>query len=72
MSELAEKADEDVRALLVELTAKPNPPGSIEQKVADFYSSYLDTDSINKLGLAPFQPTSPRSLRSGPTSRWRP
>ena len=55
MSELAEKADEDVRALLVELTAKPNPPGSIEQKVADFYSSYLDTDTINKLGLAPFQ-----------------
>ena len=55
MSELAEKADEDVRALLVALTAKPNPPGSIEQKVADFYSSYLDTDSINKLGLAPFQ-----------------
>ncbi len=55
MSELGEKADESVNALLVELTAKPNPPGSVEQKIADFYSSYLDTGTINKLGLAPFQ-----------------
>ncbi len=52
---MGRRRTKDVKALLVELTAKPNPPGSVEQKIADFYSSYLDTATINKLGLAPFQ-----------------
>jgi putative endopeptidase len=53
---LRAKADEDVQALVNEVSSKPQAPGSIEQKVADFYSSYMDTARIEALGLAPFKP----------------
>jgi len=43
-----------VHAILEEL--KPGAPaGSPEQKVHDFYRSYLDVDAIEKAGLAPAQ-----------------
>src|SRR5262249_30618120 len=50
---LRAKAEEDVRVLIEELAAKKNAPGSIEQKIADFYNSYMDTAAIEKRGLAP-------------------
>ncbi|MDZ4870260.1 MAG: M13 family metallopeptidase [Alphaproteobacteria bacterium] len=52
---LAAKSEEDVKNLVNEVSAKKQAPGSAEQKVADFYSSYLDTKKIDALGLAPFQ-----------------
>jgi putative endopeptidase len=53
---LGAKAEEDVRQLVTDVSGKPQAPGSIEQKVADFYSSYMDTARIESLGLAPFKP----------------
>lgn len=35
--------------------AKP-PPGSIERKIADFYTAWMDTAAIEKHGLKPLQP----------------
>ena len=52
---LAAKSEEDVKNLVTEVAGKRNAPGSVEQKVADFYNSYLDTKTIDALGLKPFQ-----------------
>ena len=52
---LAAKSEEDVKNLVEEIAHKKNPAGSIEQKVADYYNSYLDTAKIDALGMAPFE-----------------
>ena len=50
---VAEKA---VREIIGDSTKAKGAPGTIEQKVADAYSSYLDVPTIDRLGLAPAQP----------------
>ena len=52
---LAAKSEEDVKNLVEEIAHKNNPAGSVEQKVADYYNSYLDTAKIDALGMAPFE-----------------
>lgn len=52
---LAIKAEEDVRRIVERVQAAQPAKGTNEQKVADTYASYLDTERINTLGLAPFQ-----------------
>ncbi len=55
--DLRDKADSDVKAIIEELAATPNlQPGSDEQKVADLYRSYMDTDKLNSLGISPLHP----------------
>jgi putative endopeptidase len=53
--ELADSAELKVRSI-----AESLPPGaaegSTEQKVGDFYRSYLDTDAIERAGLTPAEP----------------
>jgi putative endopeptidase len=53
--QLAAKAEADVRAIIDELAAKTSAPGSIEQKIGDFYRSYMDTAAIDAAGMAPLQ-----------------
>jgi putative endopeptidase len=54
--QLRDRADADVRALVEELAARTDAPaGSPEQKIGDFYRAYLDTDAIERAGLAPLQ-----------------
>lgn len=54
---LAEKTQKNVRDILVEAANdKQAKPGSIEQKVGDFYFSGMDTTSINALGIQPLKP----------------
>jgi len=50
---LRANAERDVKAIVDELSKRPNKQGSIEQKVADFYASYLDTTAIERAGLGP-------------------
>ncbi len=52
---LGAKSEEDVKNLVEDVARRSNKPGSIEQKVADYYSSYLDTAKIDQLGLKPFE-----------------
>ena len=54
--QLAAKAEADVRAIIDELAVKKSAPGSIEQKIGDYYRSYMDTAAIDAAGLAPIQP----------------
>jgi len=50
---LHEQAQERVRGLLMELAAANPEPGSVEQKVGDYYDSFLDVATINSRGLSP-------------------
>jgi putative endopeptidase len=55
--ELVERAEEQVRAIIDELVAAD--PGSLDAdsaKIAQLYKSFMDTEQIEKLGLAPVQP----------------
>jgi len=54
---LRAKSEEDAKALIEELAAKKGAPGTVEQKIGDFYASFLDVDAIEKKGLAPAKPT---------------
>ena len=54
--DLRDKADEDVKAIIEELAATNNlKMGSDEQKVADLFRSYMDSEKRNADGIAPIQ-----------------
>jgi putative endopeptidase len=45
-----------LRAILDSVSSTNNAPGSLEQKVGDFYASGMDTAAINKRGYEPIKP----------------
>lgn len=45
-----------LQGILDSVAAANNPPGSIEQKVGDFYASGMDTAAIDKRGYEPIKP----------------
>lgn len=49
---LVERSEERVRNIIENAAAGNAPKGSIEQKIGDFYASYLDVETINNNGLA--------------------
>jgi endothelin-converting enzyme/putative endopeptidase len=52
--DLRDKAREDVRAIIEDLSASEGlEAGTDEQKVADLYNSYMDTDRLEELGMSP-------------------
>ncbi|HVZ98902.1 MAG TPA: M13 family metallopeptidase [Caulobacterales bacterium] len=51
--QLADKSDREVKAIIEEVAATGGAPGTNQQKIADFYKSFLDVDAINAKGLAP-------------------
>jgi len=56
LMDLRDKAREDVRTIIEEASSRSDlEPGSDEQKVADFYRSFMNTERIEQLGLAPLQ-----------------
>ena len=52
---LREDSDANVRAIIENLAAGAHPPGSVEQKIGDYFAAYTDTASIEAAGLAPAQ-----------------
>src|SRR5262245_18574412 len=50
---LGAKSEADVKDVIEQVAAQPQRPGSIEQKVADYYRSYMDTKAIDAAGLKP-------------------
>lgn len=55
-TELAIEAEEQVQEIILELAALDAANGTIEQKVGDLYGSWMDTSTIDQLGLTPIQP----------------
>src|SRR5262249_6723478 len=62
---LRAKAGADVKAIVDDLVRRPHARGSAEQKIADFYTAYLDTAAIEKAGLAPIQAELAQIARAG-------
>jgi len=52
---LREKADRDARTIIEEVALAGGAPGSNQQKIADFYNSFLNQEAINAAGIAPLQ-----------------
>jgi len=53
---LDDLSNERVKAIIEGLAAKPQAPGSINAKIGDFYSSYMDTAAIDAAGMRPLWP----------------
>ena len=53
---LMEQADSDVRDMIEELVAAKPAAGTIEQKIADLYTSALDEAAVEARGIAPLKP----------------
>ncbi len=54
--DLRESAREDVLAIIQNLAADPDlEPGTDEQKVADLYNSFMDTERLEELGMSPLE-----------------
>ena len=49
-------SDRDVRKIVDELATSNPAPGTLERRIGDSYSAYLDTAAINAAGLTPAKP----------------
>ena len=52
---LRDRSDERVRQIIDDLLSSEPSAGSLEQKIADYYSSYMDVDRLNELGVEPLR-----------------
>ncbi|MFT7685701.1 MAG: putative endopeptidase [Candidatus Azotimanducaceae bacterium] len=50
-----ERAQERVKEIIEELGARSGAKGTAEQKVGDYYASWMDTETLNKLGISPLK-----------------
>ncbi|GAA0788347.1 MULTISPECIES: M13 family metallopeptidase [Pseudomonadati] len=56
--DLRENARDDVKAIIEDVSASDSlTQGTDEQKVADLYRSFMDVETLNKLGVTPLQAT---------------
>jgi putative endopeptidase len=53
---LEENTWRNLKAILEEVSAKPHPAGSIQQKVGDYFTTAMDTTAIDAAGLEPLRP----------------
>jgi putative endopeptidase len=53
---LREKADQDARVIIEEVASAGGASGTNQQKIADYYNSFLNQEAIDAAGLAPIQP----------------
>ncbi|ABV88555.1 M13 family metallopeptidase [Shewanella pealeana] len=53
---LAERSEKQVKEIIDDIASRSDLNAE-EQLIADFYQSYMDTDTINKLGITPIQST---------------
>lgn len=53
---LAERSEKQVKEIIDDVTSRTDLNAD-EKMVADFYNSYMDTETINKLGITPIQST---------------
>ncbi len=53
---LSDRSDDRVRTIISDLSSMEPAQGSIEQKISDYYLSYMGTDTLNGLGISPLLP----------------
>ncbi|MBO1273275.1 peptidase M13 [Shewanella sp. 4t3-1-2LB] len=55
--DLREKSRDDIKAIIEEVAAQKDlKAGTDEQKVADLYRAFMDTTTLNQLGIDPLKP----------------
>ena len=54
--QLRAKSETDVKAIIDDLATKTHAVGSIEQKIGDFWKSFMDTDAMNSKGVSAIKP----------------
>jgi len=52
-SVLADQSEARVKSIIEDLAQQDNKVGSVEQKIGDLFSAFMDTDTIEKKGLTP-------------------
>ncbi|WP_166969510.1 M13 family metallopeptidase [Brevibacterium atlanticum] len=57
MRELFDTAETKVRDIITSVSDTPQEPGTEGQKVADLFTSFMDVERINDLGVAPLEST---------------
>ena len=50
---LADRAEEQVRDLIIEAAATDSPAGTDQQRIGDLYASFMDTDAVARIGVQP-------------------
>ncbi|WP_300527287.1 M13 family metallopeptidase [Maricaulis sp.] len=55
-TELSIEAEEQVQDIILDLAGRSSDAGSVEQQVGDLYASWMDTETVNSLGITPAQP----------------
>jgi predicted metalloendopeptidase len=50
---LADRAEEQVRDLITEAADKNAPAGTDEQRIGDLYASFMDTETVARIGVQP-------------------
>ena len=55
-TQLDDLSNERVKTIIEGLAAKPQAAGTINAKIGDFYSSYMDTAAIDAAGIRPLAP----------------
>ena len=53
---LGDRSDQRVRTIIDDLTSIEPTQGSMEQKISDYYLSYMNTESLDNLGINPLLP----------------
>lgn len=53
---LRDLSDQRTRAIIETVSGQQNAPGSVGQKVGDFYASFMDEAAIEAKGIAPIKP----------------
>ncbi len=52
---LGDRSEAQVKAIIQDMAAAEATPGSDEQKIGDLYAAFMDTETIEKNGLAPIK-----------------
>ena len=53
---LADRSRDRTKELIDELAAGTFETGSVEQKISDYYNSYMDVEAVNARGIEPLRP----------------
>ncbi|WP_262689918.1 M13 family metallopeptidase [Kordiimonas aestuarii] len=54
---LSERSRDRVKTIIDEVSGGDYPQGSVEQKIGDYYASYMDVAAVNARGIDPLRPT---------------
>lgn len=52
-TKLGDESRQQVKEIILAVSGQDNPPGSTEQKIADIYATWMDTERLQKLGMQP-------------------